>query len=546
MAENKNSFAVRLLPSLTDLAFLMPLIFLFGKLDGARTLLGDGDTGWHIRAGEWMLRTGSVPRLDLFSYTMPERSWYAWEWLADVLLALAHNAAGLAGVALAACVLIGLTFALLFRLVRFKTGNVLIAAAMTLLATAGSSLHWLARPHLFTLLFVTICLFVVERARRRSAKLLAILPALTLLWTQLHGGFFCGILILLAYGAGELARAATTPHAAERRAALARFKPYALAALGCLAATFVNPYGWRLHVHVIRYLSDKWQFTHIMEFLSISFQNPVARNYFEPMLLLGVAAAFWHLRARRFEYVFLLAGWAHLGLMSARNIPIFMIVAAPVVGMAMVEWAEVLSRAEVAAWIAAAARKVRESAASVAVIDGLPRLHAASAAAVALIALLLLAPSPPRKFKAEYDRKAYPAAALESMQRAGYTERVFTDDEWGDYLIYRLYPTRVFVDGRSDFYGSQFDQRYLDALMVKHGWDRTLADYGVRTVLLQVDCPLAGALKHDRRWRVEYDDGIAIVFRPSAAAQVPVAASRGEGRDREITKLQTNPTEEKL
>ena len=33
--------------------------------------------------------------------------------------------------------------------------------------------------------------------------------------------------------------------------------------------------------------------------------------------------------------------------------------------------------------------------------------------------------------------------------------RIFTHDQWGDYLIYRLYPqTKVFMDGRSDFYGT--------------------------------------------------------------------------------------------
>src|SRR5438445_4390283 len=87
---------VRLMPSLTDVAFLMPVLFLFGKLEGARTLLGDGDTGWHIRAGEWMLAHGRVPWQDLFSFTRPDAPWYAWEWLADVMMAWLHQQGGMA------------------------------------------------------------------------------------------------------------------------------------------------------------------------------------------------------------------------------------------------------------------------------------------------------------------------------------------------------------------------------------------------------------------------------------------------------------------
>ena len=62
MNDQKNKIAVnpivRVLPSLTDLAFLMPIVFLFTRLEGAKTMLGDGDTGWHIRTGQWILANG--------------------------------------------------------------------------------------------------------------------------------------------------------------------------------------------------------------------------------------------------------------------------------------------------------------------------------------------------------------------------------------------------------------------------------------------------------------------------------------------------------
>ncbi len=105
------------------------------------------------------------------------------------------------------------------------------------------------------------------------------------------------------------------------------------------------------------------------------------------------------------------------------------------------------------------------------------------------MAALLFAPHPPKAFRPEFDPKNYPAAAVDRISRDELGLRVpahiFTSDQWGDYLIYRLYPRiRVFIDGRSDFYGAEFEQKAVDALNVKDGWEDTLARFGVDTVLL--------------------------------------------------------------
>ena len=72
----------------------------------------------------------------------------------------------------------------------------------------------------------------------------------------------------------------------------------------------------------------------------------------------------------------------------------------------------------------------------------------------------------------------------------------------------------MFVDGRSDFYGGDFERQYIDILNVNYKWQATLDRYCVDTILLSAGSSLAGAVKESRRWRVAYDDGIAIVFTP--------------------------------
>src|SRR5215469_12042456 len=114
MEPTRPPFAFKLLPSLTDVAFLMPIGFLFARMGGVHTLLSDCDTGWHIRTGEWIVSNHQVPAHDFFSFTKTGQPWYAWEWLSEVVLAWLNSHGGLATVVAAAILLISLTFTLLF------------------------------------------------------------------------------------------------------------------------------------------------------------------------------------------------------------------------------------------------------------------------------------------------------------------------------------------------------------------------------------------------------------------------------------------------
>jgi hypothetical protein len=544
MEAQRSQFAVKLLPSLTDFAFLMPIVFLFSRMEGVKTLLSDCDTGWHIRTGEWIVANHGVPARDIFSFSRAGDPWYAWEWLSDVLWAWLNSRGGLAAVVLFSILLIAVTSMLLFRLARRKS-NAIVALVVTMVAAAASSVHWLARPHLFTLLFLVLYYGALERVRDGRTRLagvpyLALLPAATILWTNLHGGFFVGILTIAAYGAGELLQMAFSADRGERRQAGERAGRYFLCASACLAASLANPYFYRLHVHVWQYVSDPYQSQHIMEFLSLSFHHPAA-IFFESMLLMSAAVAFWNVSKGRFTEPLLLLVWGHAALLAARNIPIFMIAAAPLVAAAVEEWLALLPELGVAEWLRRAVRKFNLVAAETSDTDNIARWHVASVAGLLVVAVLLYAPSPPKLFRAEFDPKSYPAGAI-AMLRRDAAARIFTYDQWGDYLIYRLYPrTKVFVDGRSDFYGDDFEEKCIAVLSVKYDWEKTLDGFGVDTILLPPSAPLTGALKESSRWRVVYDDGVALVFRSAqktAGESISAATGGGTGRDREVTKTE--------
>ena len=542
MSNTKTNPVLRILPSMTDFAFLMPFIFIFAGMHGAKTLLGDGDTGWHVRTGEWIMSHGRVPDKDLFSFTKTGQTWFAWEWLWDVVFAWLHQHWGLAAVVMGSALVIALTSALVFRLSFRKCGNPLIAMALTFLAVASSSIHFLARPHLFTLLFTVVFYTILERVREdHNAQLLWWLPVLTVLWTNLHGGWFIGIVLLGLYGAGELAGGLFGGEPGAWLAGVKRSAPYAGIAALCLAASLAGPYTYHLHAHIWEYLTDSFQREHIQEMMSINFQNPAAR-YFEILLLVGGGACVWHLRRKRFTECLLLVFFAHVALIASRNIPIFGIIAAPVLALAVAEWIQMLEDAPVSRWLRNLARGLRGMGDSIGGLEGQWRTHLVSAAALVLVTAILYAPSPPPNFRARFDGKDFPVKALASLGAPETQGRIFTSDQWGDYLIYNTYPrSRVFIDGRSDFYGSKFVGKYLDIVSVNYNWQRYLNEYGVDTVLLPTDAPLAGALKESSRWRVVYDDGDAIVFRTGSRPEGPefsAAIRGGKDRDRKITNTQ--------
>jgi len=528
---------------MTDVAFLLPLAFLFLRMGGAPGMLGDGDTGWHIRTGEWILANGKVPHQDLFSYTRSGQPWFAWEWLWDVAFAWLHRQGGMAAVLLASMLVLCLTSLLIFRLIRRKCGNVLIAMILMFLVTGGSAIHWLARPHLFTLLFAAIFYTLLERVREGHVRLLWLLPPLTILWTNLHGGFFVGLILLGAYAGGELMSAVFEADPAARAQAAKRSVPYLATSAGCALATFLNPYSYHLHAHVYEYLTDRYHYQSIVEFQSFNFHHPVA-FFFEPMLLLGMAAAVWSLIRRDYVHALLIGGWAHLALVVVRNAPIFMMVAAVPAGMMLQSLLQELPGKELAGWLRNAARNLNRFAADFGETDSIGRLHVASGAVVGLLAALFYAPNAPAKCRAEYDPHRYPAKAVEMLRNGALAETIFTDDTWGGYLIYRFPTNKVFIDGRSDFYGSSFNEKYLDVMKVRYDWEKNLEAYHVNTILLSPNEPLSGTLKESRNWHSVYDDGVAIVFRSNRegaeADQASIVSGGGKDRDRKITKSQTS------
>ena len=314
-------------PSLLDVFFCALLVGIFAQPHGIVSLLSDGDTGWHIRTGQLALQTGAIPQRDPFSFSLPRSAWFAWEWLADVLFALLWNWRGLAGVAaFSGCILAAAATAILARLLRQGSG-LWIGLVVSLAAVSASSVHYLARPHVFSILFYTVALWVLAEDRQRQAPLLWLLVPLTALWVNLHGGFVAWLvtlgLLVAEYAAGRAWRGV---------------RRYGLLGALCALASLANPHGWQLHLHVVRYLNSSWIMDHVAEF-----QSPLIRSegmiVFAVLLLAAVALVSTRRPIQRNPGALL----GLLALRSARHVPFFAMVAAPVVASAAAHYWSLLA-----------------------------------------------------------------------------------------------------------------------------------------------------------------------------------------------------------
>jgi hypothetical protein len=489
------------IPSLSDLYFVAVMIWIcMSGAAGWEGLLADADIGWHIRTGEWVLNHRAVPHQDLYSFSKPGAPWYAWEWGSDIIYASLHRAAGLKGVVLLAGVIIAIFAWTLLRRMVARDVHLLWAMAVSLMGVGAASLHFLARPHLVTLLFLSFSVWLIDEDRReltdRSARRLWLLVPLTILWTNLHGGFLALIAVLGLTAVG-LAIEAWLGRAEFRHAIR-----YAILAGACAASSLVNPYGYRLHMHVAEYLRSDWIRNTIQEF-----QSPVFRNenvlQFEALMLVGLIATGVMFKRRRIVEGLWILYFAHMSLGSVRHVPIFVTVCAPVIAIEISNWWRAGTEgAKKSSLFGIVNQMSRELMSSFQRFSSLPFLFVGT----------LIVMGAPIKWPKDFPEILFPAKLIHAHQAEILSARVLTTDQWGDYLIYLDPRHKVYVDGRSDFYGPEVGNEYLRIVAGQWDWAQLIKKNGFTAVLLPSEMGICQLLKLDPAWRVVEDSGKAILL----------------------------------
>jgi hypothetical protein len=479
-----------LLPSLSDLFFLFITLWMFlANPLGWQRLLQDADTTLHIRIGQQILASGSIPRIDPFSFSKPGQTWYAFEWLSEVALAAAYNLSGFKGVVLLAGMAIALYLTLLLKYSLWRGANGMIAMIVVLISATASTIDFHARPHVFTLLFLTAAVWILEYNRRTGGHLIWTLVPLTALWANLHGGFVIFLVLLVLRCVGCAAEAWFWPQPSQERWREA--KQLAKVGLLCGLASLLNPYGIYLHLHILETLRSPWIMANVSAFLSPIFRSEEL-YYFMILLFAGLMAVVPLVRTRHIVEPLWILFLAYASLTSVRHALIFLLVAGPIISLEASEW-----------WANAVYGRSRKSplVALHEIADSFSnKLRGTSAFIPAFIVALVFTPglSWPQEFAAD----AVPMKLVEKHLDLLSSGRLFTSDQIADYLIFRSARQKVFIDSRHNYYGDKIGNDYLHIAGGSSMWRSLLDQYRIDILLAETNAPITSLAKTTSDWKL--------------------------------------------
>jgi hypothetical protein len=449
----------------------------------------DPDVWWHLETGQYIAEHKSVPHADPFSYTRAGAPWVAHEWLTDLLLYELDRATGFGGL----IVIFALVLCAAFFLLYLRCGpDVYVAGVAMHYAAWATEPVWGVRPQVLSLLLTSLWLLILERAERNPKILWWTLP-LTLLWVNLHAGFALGLALSALFLAGELIERALGRSL--RNASLLRTEALVLA-LNFLIVP-LNPNGLKMFSYPIETLRSAAMQNYIAEWASPNFHHA---EYW-PFLLVVLstfAILGWSGRKVRPRDLLLLLVGLYAGLCSIRMIPLFVLIAVPLICRRLGEWPTIQQPRHQPSVFA-------------------PLLNSAIVLAMVSFAGVHTAQVIRRQPQAEMDR--FPARAAAFLQVHPPSGPIFNHYDWGGYLIWKLYPaTRVFIDGRADLYGERLLTQFADTYQFKGDWRQPLRQWRIDTVLVPATSALATGLRSSPGWTVAYEDPQAVVLTATSPA----------------------------
>jgi hypothetical protein len=446
--------------------------------------LNDSDTFLHIGIGNWILQHHRLPTVDPFSYTAFAKSWFAADWLSDLVFAVLYRI----GQWRAVTEIIVVTCAVISGVLSFYLTRKLrlsVALGLTAIIIALISPHFLARPVIFSYLLLSIWILIILEIEDRNewdGSLGFVLVPIMLLWANVHGSFTFGLLVFYLflgnalYEAGDLRKL---------RRLLALFA-------GVTIAAVATPNGPLSALRTVQLMTAP-ALGNIDEWYAPDFQN----DRFHLISIVGLFAlvAYFGIRVRGPRLLTLLLVTI-LALEHRRGLGLFALVAPLLI---------VRPLSECAPWLGPEDHK----------LDPVTRFANKRSLAVAIVCAVVVAATGiaiwTTAFRIEPPARLTPEKAISAARLAGFNDNVFNSYEFGGYLIFKGIPT--FIDGRFELYGNEFLQRYSVSMTLTNSDQAAqfLKQYDVHWALLRPGEPIAFLLKATG-WIQLYSDNSATVF----------------------------------
>ena len=454
----------------------------------AEAVLGDPDLWWHIKTGQDILSSHTVPRVDAFSYTFAGQPWIAKEWLSQVFLALAYDIGGWNGVLLLAALSAVASLALVYfamaeNLHPFLSGAIVVGLAIVLLPVV------IARPHIFTFpLMVLFAINLFEAARSQAPPPWWLL-GVVVLWVNLHASFTLAFVI-----AGAAFLEAMEISTLKNRALTMRWIIFVAL---CPLMALINPYGVQPFLIGLNLISGIQAMTLITEWLPFS---AVTDPLVEAGLLVTILAILMARPKISIARAVFIVVALHMMLSHIRFVYVFFLSVPVLIAKATSLSHPGLSRI---AW----AQKPRDSVESFAAVHSKPLLLAIACATLVVFAIAItLNPQRPPPRRTIDGAFAY-------IREHNLQGPVFNNYNLGGPLI--LNGIKTYIDGRADqLFLGDFIRDFI-ASSDPDGqplFARLLNDHNITWTLLPPSDTRNAFLAQMPQWQKTFSDPYAVIY----------------------------------
>lgn len=488
----KKYLAAYLPPRLQDVFFAS--FFVAVLLLGQRMLNLDGDFPRHLLTGKYIFENRTVPITELFIHpylNQPNVS-HSSEWLSDVFFYAVYLYTGLAGVVALSALIISSTFTLIFSDLSTRLSFRIPIFIIVAWGAFATSLNWVTRPHLFSMLFLAIWLIWTDGVRRGVKIPLWWFLALMLLWSNLHGEFIAGILVLLAYSAGW-----TMDYLLDRTStSLIIGKKLWLALLLTALVSLINPGGTGPWTGILGFINNPYLMSRMLEANTPNFQAPEMR------VLLGLLAASIFLLAIKREKLsagqgLLLAGFSAMSLMAVRNIHLYGVVAPFVLAEGLIDLRNI--------------RLVERFETTLSAVEDRIKGGFWPVITVFFLSVLVITNGNTQRFY-QFTPTMFPVQAVGWLEKNPQTGNMFNKLDWGGYLALHLWPGQLtFIDSMADVTG-EVTMEYETVITLADGWQTVFDRHNVEWVIVEQDSILAKELETGLQWHKLYQDDTSIIL----------------------------------
>lgn len=463
---------------------------------GPKILNFDGDLPRHLLNGNLILQTGHVSTTDIFSFRTVGFPSIPHEWLSQVIFAIFYDWLRLNGVVLLTAMIIISVWMVVFHESSKRSNSLFASLIVTVLAIAASQIHVLPRPHIFTYLLTAVWISIVEQINDKNLHARWLLPLLMLLWVNMHGMFVLGIGIWGIYLVGDFLEQPSRSWFSTTKA-----RTLLLAGGLSLIATCFSPSGFHIWGAVAALGSNSFITSRIPEYQSANFHMPETWPYILILLLaiIGVART-----KTTWTHALLVAAFAGLSLYTARMIPLFAVVAAPITAKAVAELI----------------RQEYPQSRFLAIEANIARTNSSANGFIWLVLVILLAgvllssgqTIDPENRGNVFDKRFFPVEAVTWLESHPQQGHMFNEFDWGGYLLLKLWPSQqIFMDGHTHIYGEALTKEYEQVTALAPGWENLLAKYDVTWAILRKNAPLVETLSTSG-WKIAYQDDTAVVL----------------------------------